>query len=258
MSGNQKRDRNKSKKHVVLEGHTRVGKKFLPPFRQLPGQLNEVSWVNRILPELIWMGVLNDHFGMRRGIELSFELAHMANETYGEQKSPNFAFASSYSVLDADKKDLLLEKLETKGILADLRNGLIGFLNLYPKSALSLLRVEPDDNIERFVDSMKATLERYFFRREQPAMVLQANVLYIAVLCGKLFYTNNVKPPDLNVLVTNFESEEGRRAASHVRASVTGLVGMLLDEEKSDWPRYFWNRGLDIDKCTLNGESADG
>ena len=204
------------------------------------------------------MGVLNDNFGMRHGIEITSELSRLANETYAEQKSPNFAFASSYSVLDADRQNLLLEKLEAKGILADLRNGLIGFLNLYPESPLSFLRIALDDSSERFVDSMKATLERYFFRREQPAMVLQANVLYVAGICGKLFYTNNVKLPDLNALVTNFDSEEGRSAAAHVRASVTGFVGMLLDEEKSDWPRYFWNRGLDIDKCTLNGEPTDG
>ena len=258
MSGNRKRDRNKSEKPVVLEGHKRVGKKFLPPFRQLPGQINEVSWLNRILPELIWMGVLNDNFGMRRGIELSSELARLANETYAQQKSPNFTFASSYSVFDTDKTKLLLEKLEAKGLLVDLRNGLIGFLNLYPKAPLSFLRIALDHNVECFVGSMKATLERHFFRREQPAMVLQANVLYVAGICGKLVYTNNVKPPDLSALVTNFESEEGRKAAAHVRASVTGFVGMLLDEEKNDWPRYFWNRGLDIDKCMLNGESTDG
>lgn len=243
---------------MVLEGHKRVGKKFLPPLRQLPGQMNEVSWVNRVLPELIWMGILNDDFGMRRGIELGSELSRLANETYAEQESPNFAFASSYSALDTDKKNLLLEKLEAKGILADLRNCLIGFLNLYPESPLSFLRIALDNNSERFIGAMKATLERYFFRREQPAMVLQANVLYVAGICGKLFYTNNVKPPDLNALVTNFDSEEGRRAAAHVRASVTGFVGMLLDDEKSNWPRYFWNRGLDIDKCSLNGEPTDG
>lgn len=199
---------------MILDGHKRVGKKFLPPLRQLPGQMNEVSWVNRILPELIWMGVLNDNFGMRRGIELSSELARLANETYAEQKSPNFAFASSYSVLDADKKNLLLEKLETKRILADLRNGLIGFLNLYPKSPVSFLRIALDNGSEHLIGSMKATLEHYFFRREQPAMVLQANVVYVAGICGKLFYTNNVKPPNLDALVSNFDSEEGRRAAA--------------------------------------------
>lgn len=258
MSGKRNKDLKKSKKHVVLDGHKRVGKKFLAPFRQLPGRWNEVSWVNRILPELIWMGVLNDNFGMPRGIQLAVELARSANDIYTEQKSLNFAITSSYSLLNEEKKALLVEKLAAKGIFSSLTNAMIGFLNLYPESPLSFLRISVDNNVERFVDSMKVTLERYFFRSEQPAMVLQANVVYVAGICGELVYTNNVKPPDLNALITNFDSEEGRRAAAQVRALVTGFVGMLLDEEKIDWPRYFWNRGLEIDKCMLNGHSTDG
>ena len=60
-----------AEKKIVLEGHKKVGSKFIPPMMQLPNW-TEISYINQILPEIIWMGLINDEFGYRDGIDLSF------------------------------------------------------------------------------------------------------------------------------------------------------------------------------------------
>ena len=43
------------KKKKILEGHKRIGKRFIPPMMQLP-MMRSTSYVNDMLPELVWIG----------------------------------------------------------------------------------------------------------------------------------------------------------------------------------------------------------
>jgi hypothetical protein len=61
----------RSSSRRVLDDHKQVGKKFLPPFIAHLGSLNEVSWVDDLLPELLWLGMLNDRHGLRAGVSLN-------------------------------------------------------------------------------------------------------------------------------------------------------------------------------------------
>lgn len=44
-------------KGQVLLDHKKVGKRFVPPLLQL-GPLGEIKWIDCILPELLWLGLL--------------------------------------------------------------------------------------------------------------------------------------------------------------------------------------------------------
>jgi len=43
----------------VLADHKKVGKKFIPPFIATLGPIQEVLWVNDLVPDLIWLELLN-------------------------------------------------------------------------------------------------------------------------------------------------------------------------------------------------------
>ena len=60
---------NKNSKKTVLSGHKKVGSKFIPPFAQI-GQFSEISYINVVLPEIIWMGLVQDTLGVRGCVDL--------------------------------------------------------------------------------------------------------------------------------------------------------------------------------------------
>jgi hypothetical protein len=49
----------------LLADHRRVGKKFIPPM----AGVTEIHYTERILPEIIWIGYLVKHLGLKKGVE---------------------------------------------------------------------------------------------------------------------------------------------------------------------------------------------
>jgi hypothetical protein len=60
----------------LLSDHTREGKVLKPPLSRLP--LRETSWVERTMPELLWIGLLQEVHGLAYGVDLSLALAEAA------------------------------------------------------------------------------------------------------------------------------------------------------------------------------------
>jgi hypothetical protein len=106
----------KQKKKGVLQDHKRVGKRFIPPFLQLPN-LKDLSYVSLIFPHLAWMGLLNDRLGYKQGVNLSVELAKAAHSALGSEKHVNFALCGSYSVLSHEAKSQIIRECDQKGWL---------------------------------------------------------------------------------------------------------------------------------------------
>jgi hypothetical protein len=243
--GNQKKKRTESR---IFSDHKKVGKTLVPPMRQYLGERGMVSWVDRILPELIWLAVIIENLGVRRGVEISAKIAKLANTIKSEEY---FAFASSFNLLDTEQKQSLVQLLEDANYLDEVRNSLRSLLHLYPECPLKFL----DENSEQLIETQtishfKETLAKYYNRRAQPAMIIQANVVYFAGICGKLRYSSNVQVPNLEAIISDFESNESKRACASVRATVNAFIGRLSEKISDYWPRYFWNRGIEIDPST--------
>ncbi len=95
----------------VLSDHKRVGKRFIPPFVAELGALNEVSWRTDIIPELLWLALLNDKHGLRDGAELGRQVAVAAKGAYNSEPLVWFAATSAYSLLDGTQQAAVLATL---------------------------------------------------------------------------------------------------------------------------------------------------
>ena len=69
----------------ILSDHKRIKKKLVPPILQI-GKFHEVKWVDYILPELLWLGLLNEFHGLKLGAELGLSLANAANKLNNQPK----------------------------------------------------------------------------------------------------------------------------------------------------------------------------
>lgn len=242
---------NNPKKHI-LSDHKKIGSTFIAPFSQLG--ITETTWPNS-LPELIWMGLLNDQCGYKRGVEISTEMAKAAYDINPGGTKINFGEISSYKSLSLDEQKRLLNTTIVKGALGELKHSLEPLNVLYPDSPLGFLGL-PEAGTEKkaLISMMDRVVSDNLNKRKKPAMFLQANLVYIGGICGFIHFSTKVMPPNLNSLAQYPDTEESKKTASSVRALSLSLI---RNSEASDWAKYFWNQGLKIDPCrAMRSEDA--
>src|SRR5215831_11942092 len=92
------------KPRAVLADHSRRGKKLVPPYVATLGRPENISWVNTIIPEVIWIGLLHETFGQVRGTELALNLARTAESYAKNDRKRFFAAASDFEILSREEK----------------------------------------------------------------------------------------------------------------------------------------------------------
>jgi hypothetical protein len=245
-----------SKKKPVLQGHKRKGSRYIPPMLQLPGEgITEISYVDQILPQGLWMGLINEQLGYRNGIELNAAICQNACELRSTEQHVNFSLVSNFGLLTDEQKTALMEDLDRCGTLESYRTHLAPLIHCYDDFPLGFLG-EPDDGPDRseLISTLKTSVQNHFDRYESPAMVLQANIVYVRGMNGGLFLPETMDAPDLNAIIEDPESEGGKRAGGFVRTSVMmefmPVEGVSLDA----WASSFWNTNYELDDCDFSWE----
>ena len=59
-----------AKRTPVLGDQKRVKSKLVTPFNDAFGSMREVSWINMMIPELLWIALVQKSWGPRRGVEI--------------------------------------------------------------------------------------------------------------------------------------------------------------------------------------------
>ncbi len=237
------------KKKKILGDHKKVGSKFIPPLCQKLS-LTEVSYVNQIFPEIIWMGLLNKREGYHTGIGIVESLAKKSVEIKNTEMFMNFSLASSFTKLGANEKKQIVDELEKKNLLSVLQNSLAPLTCLYEGFPMAFIGPPAEHRSkEAMLTTMKQCISDCINKYKQPGMVMQATVMYIRGITGGLYYNKNIEPPNLEKIITDFNSDEGRKAASSVRAFVMSEYMPLKERKSDEWSRSFWNQGYKIDNC---------
>ena len=124
-------------KQRVLQGYRRVGKRFIPPFLQHMS-LTKSSWMDDRVPELIWIALLIQVFGLKSGTEIALRIAKSAAKC-AQPAQKAFAAASDYTMFNDEQGDHLCLELKAEGVLEKARMGLAALVDHYPKFPLSFL-----------------------------------------------------------------------------------------------------------------------
>lgn len=244
------------KQGKILGDHKKVGSKFIPPMSQLG--ITEVNYVNQIFPEIIWMGLLNKREGYHAGIKIVELMAKKSVEVKTTDQFINFSLASSYSKLGADQKKQIVDELEKRNFLSTLQESLAPLTCFYEGFPMAFIGPPTDHySKETMLSTMKECISACISKYKQPGMVMQATVMYVRGITGGLYFTNNIKPPDLEKIVTDFDSDEGKKAAASVRAYVISEYQSMDEGRADEWSRSFWNQGYKIDRCQFSWEEDE-
>lgn len=249
--------KNKKKKQPkVLSDHAKIGKRFVPPFTHMLGNLKETPWVDVTLPELVWIACLNHEWGFAKGAALAVALSAAAREAAMES-TDWFASVSSYKTLTEVQRAAVVESLEKTSHLSELRCGLLDLQVLYPEAPFRFLygRNVPELNDQPgTLSRFKAMFAGLFDKTTRAAIFAQGNVLYLGFVAGKLRVAKGTSLAEFPALEDYPKTERSRMVAAAVR-SATPM--MLLDPSaphESAWAEYFWNRGLELEQCKSDSQ----
>lgn len=225
----------------VLGDHRRVGKRFVPPFVAMLGSLNPVKWIDDLLPEMLWLGMLNNDHGHRRGIQVAEELAKAADRATASEHRKAFAMTSAYSSIPSERWPEVI-RLISANALDELQQTLRPFVALYPRCPFrGLWRGEPQPQGDD-VSVMRRQVATLVNRGGRPAMLAQTNAIYIAIITEKLVINHGSMLSKIEAITSYPDTDESRMVGSAVRAA-TLMLGRHTEEERqeaADWTRYFW------------------
>jgi hypothetical protein len=239
-----------------LEGYKRQGKRYIPPMKQLP-MVRELSYVNDMLPELIWLGLIHDRNGYHFGVRTLEAIVSISKDWPTSGRPNNYALHSAYAALTDGQKEALVAGLTGVGLIDDIRFALAPLAQLYDNFALAFLG-PPSESIPRetLIRRIADTVSRHLNKYETPGIALNGAMLVTRLSAGTIKFSSQIEIPDFNSVFERPDSEEARRAASFMRAGAIGEFGML--DLPRAWAEHFWNRGGELTPCQRPEYARDG
>jgi hypothetical protein len=232
-------------------GYKKDKKNYTPPILQL-GEFNGVNWLAEILPEIIWIGLLQDKFGLGFGSKLALQISETTNKFHSLNGTKQWlAPLSCYSELTENEKAEIKKELTNLGHINNYEKafGLITFL--YPKFPLSFLIDDISDVKQDIsVSEFKIFLSNLYDRTNFATTFMQATAVDMAFQ-SDLLCANIGTPLAQFDEISNFPNTEiSKQVASSIRQTINLFFGNNnLFSSNGEWKKYFWNRGLELEKC---------
>lgn len=249
---NMSKGGNTNKKKQILAGHKKIGKCFVPPMMQLPKLVN-TCYVDDMLPELIWIGLINERFGYIRGARI-IEKVFITVEKYKENgQEGNYALMSCFNKLNCDQKIAIADSLRKEQVLETIQNSIAPLVILYDNCPLIFFGppvhiYSRDDLIMLLKKCISKTINRY----DTPAIVLFGAMLIARLVTNTVSLSPNIDLPDLNSVINSPDSEEAKISAGFMRASGLAEFGMMKIEKV--WAKHFWNKNFELSACEFADE----
>lgn len=237
----------------VLEDHKQVGKKLIPPFLDAFQNFHEVPHVKLVVPEFIWLAALNNVLGAHEGARLCLEVARPAALCDSQSI---LATCTSYSKLTPENWSRVVRSV--RGLDREkVSLALSPIARLYPDFPLRPLVTESDltkVNDEADLLWIMELLPNLYDKTSVESVGMMANATYIAFVTDKLKASTDTSLAQFPEVEKYPDTEMSVRVAAAIRCFTNSLVGGLSEEAPRHWPRSFWNRGLELSSCFMEGE----
>ena len=236
-------------KKKVLKDHKQKGKVFTPPLMQ-NHFLKPLSWINDLVPELLWIALVHRKLGRKEANETILAL----HQEYVRISETEYLlpFISSYDTLSKVLKKKLKEEFQKTEHYEKLFFGLIELQYFYEGHPLEFLYDDKSISIEEVeLQTIKSTLEEILVRRTKDSTLVQGAFYYVSFLVGKIQPLRKETILEINELSNYPDSELSREIASSIRATINAVAGIGKNPDCT-WIRDFWNKSFQIEPPTIN------
>lgn len=241
------------KRTGVLADHKRNKKKLTPPLLQALGdKYAPYSWTRQLVPEAIWIWLLLESCGVKKGNSAAAALGRVASSVSAEKPSRLFCKTSSFAVLSDRERTQLLKEIGDPE-LEIIRDALSVFFEVFPDSPLVFLDDGRAPN-ESARHTFASSLNDLYDRNGRPTALTLATVTWMALDQEKLSMSGEMLDKvieDFKNIIDYPQSERSKRAASSFRAGAPMMLMMGEEgfEHDEAWQQYFWSRVGMIGPC---------
>ena len=240
----------------ILEDHRRRGKVLVAPFNYLIGPINDVSWVDIVIPEISWIGLIRQKYGHAVSVQVITSFTRTVRRVIGGTPIPILSAVSEYAALDDKKWADIREAAAQDGSLFSIQKALDPLIALYPKCPLRRALINPPScSTDQHVALMKDVIENLLNRSKRDPMMGQATAVWLAFDSGMLKVDKGLSLSRFPEIENYPDTEDSLRVGAAVRQAVTIQFGPTkASEEATAWRRYFWARGLQVSPCEFYNE----
>ena len=245
------------RKDGALSHHKKVGKRFIPPLLQNENVV-ETSWIDIGIPELVWIALLLDSYGLKEAAELTTALVKAYAKVRGESW---YACLNTLQPNDPDELTRIATILKEEGVWDALRKPLLPLTIHYPDSPLSFLG--PDKSLSdrtrlREFNRLKRVLATLYDRASREATLTQALAIYLGGMLGIFQFPESPFVAHFEKISEYPKTPISQVIASSIRAMITAIIGQFTTNGESSWLTRFWNQGLNLDRCYVKFEAVRG
>lgn len=239
----------------VLADHKRVRSRLVTPFNAMLGPTRDVSWINTMIPELLWLAMLHDAVGDHRAVEIVTAFSRDFRATSPDRDRTIWAAAGKFKGLPPNVlPELLAEK--GKAYAGELRSAVLPLAAWYPAHPLNVMF---DSNLPEARPAMlahvKAIATALFNRSGRLATMVQASALWLAFDADRLKVASDLSLAQFPKIADYPTTELSQRIAASIRSSLNQFFGMQeMMASDGAWPIAFWNRGLALEACEISDD----
>lgn len=237
-----------NKRTPVLGDHRRTKSKLVTPFNDAFGPMREVSWTNTMVPELLWIALLQEAWGPRRSVEIITAFTRDVRASDPTRERTIWAAAGKFAPLsDGELATILAGRPYTD----DLCGPLAPLHSYYPDHPLSeLARPAQTKQWLRGLSALETLLSDLLDRSSATATMVQATATWLAFDADRLKVSAGLALADFPRIEDYPRTEQSKRIAASIRATLNQMFGDAdLMASDSDWPTKFWNRGVELEPC---------
>ncbi|MEB3414627.1 hypothetical protein VCJ71_00965 [Alteriqipengyuania sp. WL0013] len=238
MTTDNARDRSLPK-YKILDGHKRTKKKLIPPIVGIP-QTNFVSTIDTIVPEIIWIGILLDHYGTRDGINIA---AKFMQSLWEIDKKINWYRFSEI----CNNSSMVAEAIDDE-VLREVELPFYIFSQVYPWPDVKW--ASGVETLEEAQVRVEQTVQNYSNRFEQPYLTILSVVIYAMGLSDKMKFAHETLP-NIEAIVNDWGTDEAEMASCSIRAMSLAFFPMDMTDQSLDWCKCFWRTNYQISGCVL-------
>jgi hypothetical protein len=236
------------KRKPVLSDHKRVKSRLVTPFNDTFGPMHEVSWVNMMIPELLWIALVQQAWGPRRGVEIITAFTRDVRASDPKRDRTIWAAAGKFATLPEGVLTGIVEGRPYRdGLCAPLASLHAHYPDHPMRELVSAVTGPPSS---QDLGTLKKLVGELFDRASTSATMVQATATWLAFDAERLKVSAGLALADFPRIEDYPKTDQSQRIAASIRATLNQMFGELdLMASGTNWPIAFWNRGLELEPC---------
>lgn len=202
------------------------------PFNQLDAPLQEVSWKDDITPQVLWIALLHEFNGYRKGHDIALLLSRAARLLTDDTMHAYYA-ASDYGSVSTERWTSIRRHLDAYGCLRRVTTALIPLESYYKETAFSeLLRDSPAISPDVAKKIIKSVVRRLSMRCDSwESTMIQYTVVKIALASQRVKFIASLSAADSDAIDEYPRTEKSIQLAAHLQKLVTMLFNPHVPSE---------------------------